>query len=104
MSDTYDCQLTLALPAALEDEVLDVLRAHPEWVSGFTIAPADGFGAGAQHLSAIEQVMGRSRRRMVQILMRREDVEPLRLALAERFQAPDMAWWLTPVLGFGRFA
>ena len=104
MSEAYDCQLTIALPAALEDELLDLLRAHDEWVKGFSILHAEGFGAGAQQLSTIEQVMGRSRRRLVQILMQREFVEPLRVAVGERFSTTDMAWWLTPVLAFGRFA
>lgn len=104
MSGHYDCQLTLALPAALEEEVLDVLRGQPQWVGGYTVVNAEGFGAGAQQLSTIEQVMGRSRRRLVHVLMVRENVAPLRDALAARFQTPDMAWWITPVLEFGRFA
>lgn len=104
MSDRFDCQLTLALPAVLEEEVLDALRAQTQWVSGFTIVPGEGFGAGAQQLSAIEQVMGRARRRLVHILMRRDDVAPLCEVLARQFQAPDMAWWVTPIAEFGRFA
>jgi hypothetical protein len=104
MTDSYDCQLTIALPAALEAELLDLLRTHDEWVKGFSITHAEGFGTGAQRLSTIEQVMGRSRRRLVQILMQREFVEPLRAAVAERFKTPEMAWWLTPVIDFGHFA
>ena len=104
MSDRFDCQLTLALPAVLEEEVLDALRAQTQWVSGFTIVPGEGFGAGAQQLSTIEQVMGRARRRLVHILMRRDDVAPLCEVLARQFQAPDMAWWVTPIVDFGRFA
>ena len=103
MSDIYDCQLTIALPAALEEELLDLLRANDQWVSGFSILHAEGFGAGAQQLSTIEQVMGRSRRRLVQILMLREFVDPLRAAIGARFSTADMAWWLTPLLAFGRF-
>lgn len=104
MSESFDCQLTIALPAALEEELLDLLRAQDQWVSGFSILQAEGFGTGAQQLTTIEQVLGRSRRRLVQILMQREFVEPLRAAIAERFSTADMAWWLTPVLAFGRFA
>ena len=103
MSDIYDCQLTIALPAALEEELLDLLRANDQWVSGFSILHSEGFGAGAEQLSTIEQVMGRSRRRLVQILMLREFVDPLRAAIGARFSTADMAWWLTPLLAFGRF-
>jgi hypothetical protein len=101
MSEAFDCQMTIVLPAVLEEEMLDLLRAQTAWVSGFSILHAEGFGAGARHLSTIEQVMGRSRRRLIQILMQREHVEPLQAAISARFQAPDMAWWLTPVVGFG---
>lgn len=104
MSNNFDCQLSIALPAALEEELLDLLRAQEQWVSGFSILHAEGYGTGAQQLSAIEQVRGRSRRRLVQILIQREFVEPLRTVIAARFSTSDMAWWLTPVLGFGRFA
>lgn len=104
MSDAYDCLLTIAFPASLEEEVLDLLRARTEWVSGFSLLAADGFGAGARELSTIEQVLGRSRRRLVQILMHSEQVPLLRDAIAAQFQTADMAWWQSPVSGFGRFA
>lgn len=104
MSDSFDCQLTIALPAALQEDLLDLLRAQDQWVSGFSVLNAEGFGMGAQQLSTIEQVLGRSRRHLVQILMQREYVEPLRAAIAARFSTSEMAWWLTPVLAFGRFA
>ena len=46
--DPYDCVLTLALPQALEEEVLDVLLAHPEWVDGFSVVQAEGHGRGTR--------------------------------------------------------
>ncbi len=104
VSQNYDCLLTLALPADLEEEVLDHLSAHPEWVSGFSVVHAEGFGAGARLRTSMEQVRGRSRRRLVQLLIRQEQVQPLVDSLRSSFSTPEMAWWAAPISGFGRFA
>ena len=37
-----DCLLTLALPRALEEEVLDTLMSHPEFARGFTVLHGQG--------------------------------------------------------------
>lgn len=100
----YDCQLSLAFPVELEEELIDILRSQTALVSGFSILPAEGFGAGAKLASAMEQVRGRSRRRLAQVLMRQENVAPLLDALRERLRSTEMAWWTVPVTGFGRFA
>ena len=42
---TPDCLLTLAVPAALEEDVLDLLRTLPHMAPGFTLVPAQGMGA-----------------------------------------------------------
>jgi hypothetical protein len=104
MTDPYDCLLTLALPADLEEEVLDHLSAHPQWVRGFSVVQAEGFGEGTQLKSTLEQVRGRSRRRLVQILMRAQDVAALTGSLREIFSTPEIAWWTVPVTGFGRLS
>ncbi len=103
MTGPYDCVLTLALPADLEEEVLDLLSGHPEWVSGFSVVHAEGLGAGAHLRSTMEQVRGRSRRRLVELLMRSEHVEQLLERLRSSFTTPEMAWWTVSITGFGRF-
>ncbi len=102
-SGSYDCLLTLAIPADLEEEVLDHLAAHPQWVEGFSLVNAEGFGSGARLRSTLEQVRGRSRRRLVQLLMRQEHVSPLIESLRVGFKTPEMSWWTSPINGFGRF-
>ena len=99
-----DCMLSLSLPAELEEELIDLLREHPEQASGFTIVPAEGFGTGTRLRSSMEQVRGRSRRRVVQILLRGADVETLLDALRARMPSDEIAWWTMPLSGFGRFA
>jgi hypothetical protein len=100
----YDCLLNLALPVELEEELIDLLRGQASRVSGFSILPAEGFGAGARLVSAMEQVRGRSRRRVAQLLMRTADVAPLLEAIRNDLPSPEMVWWTVPVTGFGRFA
>ncbi|MEY4760390.1 MAG: hypothetical protein RLZZ200_246 [Pseudomonadota bacterium] len=104
MDSPYDCQLCLAFPVELEEDVIDLLRSEPALVPGFSILPAEGFGAGAHLGTAMEQVRGRARRRLAQVLMQSRNVEPLLDALKARLQSREMAWWTVPVTGFGRFA
>lgn len=97
------CVLTLALPAALEEEVLDHLQAHPEWARGFSVARAEGFGGGAGLHTAMERVRGRARRRLVTVILSQTHAESLLNSLREQFKSPEMAYWITPLLASGRF-
>lgn len=99
-----DCMLSLSLPAELEEEFVDLLREHPDQVSGFTLVQAEGFGAGTLMRSTMERVRGRSRRCLVQMVMRGSDVAVLLEALRQRVPSAEIAWWTMPLSGFGRFA
>lgn len=100
----HDCLLTLSCTAGLEDELIDLLREHPEWVDGFTSLPAEGFGSGTKLHSAMEQVRGRSRRRLLQVLLDGANVPPLIAVLSAAVPSDEVVWWTVPVTGFGRFA
>lgn len=100
----HDCLLTLSCPAEVEEELIDLLREHPEWVSGFTSLAAEGFGSGTQLHSAMEQVRGRSRRRLLQVVLAHDNVAPLLDVLRTAIPSDEVAWWTVPVNGFGRFA
>jgi hypothetical protein len=100
----YDCVLTLALPQALEEEALDLLLAHPQWVDGFSVSTAEGFGRQVQLPSVMEQIRGRARRCLVTVLMRQAHTGALLAVLGQAFPHPQAAWWITPLLHFGRFA
>jgi hypothetical protein len=104
MSEPYDCMLVLAVPATLAEEVCDHLQERTQWVSGFSVMPAEGFGAGARAHTTMEQVRGRANRRLVLVLMYAHDVEPLLDSLRAGYHSDEMAWWTLPVTGFGRFA
>jgi hypothetical protein len=98
-----DVVLNIACPAALEEELIELLRSRPEQVSGFTTIPAEGFGSGTRLHSAIEQVRGRSRRRLLQVLLASSEVGPLVEFLRAELPSDEVAWWTQPVSGFGRF-
>jgi hypothetical protein len=100
----HDCLLTLSCPAEVEEELIDLLREHPEWVSGFTSWAAEGFGSGTKLHSAMEQVRGRSRRRLLQVVLAGTHVEQLLGVLRAAIPSDEVAWWTVPVSGFGRFA
>jgi hypothetical protein len=100
----YDCAMTLAFPLTLEEHVVDFLLDHPQWAKGFSLYHAEGMGRGAGLQSAMEKVRGRAQRRLMNILLRSENVPPLLEALRKEFQNPDMAYWVVPLLAFGRMA
>ncbi len=104
MSDdaTYDCLLTLALPAELEEDVVDLLRGLPHLATGFTLVPAEGLGAGSPLRSTVDQVRGRARRRLVQVLLGQAQAAELVAQVAQALPSREIAWWTQPVSGFGR--
>jgi hypothetical protein len=99
-----DCCLTLVFPPSLEDAVLRHLLEHPEWVSGCSVFPAEGIGQHVHGHDARELVRGRARQTAVQIVMNGEDARELVALLRDALRNADVAWWISPVTGFGRFA
>lgn len=96
-------QLTLILPVALEEAVLDTLLEHPEWVSGFTSMEVSGHGQSQKMTSVAEAVRGRARRVRVDTLMQRDDAAQLLELLKTNWPHPGVVYWMVDVQGFGRF-
>ncbi len=95
--------LHVAFPRSIEEEVLDVCRAVPD-MPGFTVVAADGFGQGARLNSVRETVLGRAQRRLLLIVADASLCERIVSALREALPTPDAAYWIVPVIGFGRLA
>jgi hypothetical protein len=104
MSHEFDVVLTISLPTALEEDLLDHLLEHPEWVSGVTTTPAEGYGRDTLLQTTVEQIRGRARRRVITLLIAQAHLDPLLASLRSAFQSQQMAYWVTPLLQFGRFA
>lgn len=98
----YDTMLTLAIPGALEEELIDLLQAHPQWAGGFSIVDAQGMGQGASLATPIEQVLGRCKRKLVFIVGRNDALALLVQMLAQHIRNSDTTYWFTPVTRFGR--
>jgi len=100
---TPDCLLTLAVPQALEEEILDALLALPALAPGFTVVRGQGIGGHVELASTMEQVQGRARRVLVQVAMEQAQVQPLIDTLRAALPSPQVAYWVVPLLTFGRF-
>lgn len=97
-----DCLLTLVVPSALEEELIDLLRVQPRLVPGFTLVPALGMGRHIHLATSMEQVQGRAQRVLVQLAISQEGLRPLIAILRQAFPTPQVAYWATPLLDFGR--
>ena len=96
--------LTLVLPKSFEEDLVDQLLEHPEWVSGFTTVDVNGHGHSVAYQASSEQVRGRVARVQVEIAMQQEHAQMLIEHLKQRMQSAEIAYWLTPMIEFGRFA
>lgn len=97
-------QLTLAAPRHLEEDLVDQLLAHPDWAAGFTLMRAEGHSHLAQPLTTLERVRGRADRISLQIVLEPGQAQALLAHLKQHLPKRDVAYWLTPVLEFGRLA
>ncbi|MFZ6774887.1 DUF3240 family protein [Undibacterium sp. SXout7W] len=102
ISPQYDAMLTLAIPVSLEEDVLDFLLLHPALARGFSIANAEGLGQGASLMTTMEKVQGRSRRKLVFVVGTQAELSQLITLLAAEIRNSDVAYWVTPVMTFGR--
>lgn len=97
-------RLTLVLPPMLEARVVQLLLEQDPPLPGFTLLAAEGHASDFVHASIPEQVRGRVNRRLLILVL----PEARAVALLEYLRAtvsnPEVAWWLEPVLKFGRLA
>jgi hypothetical protein len=96
-------QLTLILPLALEEAVIDTLLEHPEWASGFTSMEVSGHGQAMAHATTSEAVLGRARRIRIVVVLAPDAAQQLLDLLKSRYPHPEAAYWTTAIHSFGRF-
>lgn len=98
-----DTMLVLNANPEIEDELLDYLL-ELDCVSGFTSYPVRGHGRHEGRrvpLSVAEQVTGRRKRVLVEILLEAAAI-PLVLDGLKARVGGDITWWQLPLSGFGR--
>lgn len=89
--------------AAIEEKLLDLmLTSFPDDV--FTSAPIASHGTLPGHMSAIEQVIGRSGSVCVQILVSAEESVTLQALLHRDFAGTGIRFWATSLVVDGEIA
>jgi len=99
-----DCCLVLVCHKSLEERMVDHLLEHPEWVGGFSVTPIEGHSQKEILPSILEQVRGRSQRIEIRSVMNHEDAQALLDHLKSAESNREIAYWILPVLEFGRLA
>ncbi len=104
MKKPLDCLLTLVCHQSMEELLVSLLLEHPELVSGFSVRHIEGGSQKEILHSMLEQVRGRSRRVELCSVMNLEDAHELITHLKATASNPEVAYWITPVIEFGRLA
>lgn len=99
-----NCCLTLVCHKSLEERLIDHLLEHPEWVRGFSGNPIEGHSQKEKLPTMMEQVRGRSQRIEMRSVMNLDDAHALIAHLKTKEANQDVAYWITPVIEFGRLA
>lgn len=97
-----NCCLTLVCHKSLEERLVDHLLEHPEWVRGFSLTRIEGGSQKEKLPSMLEQVRGRSQRVELVTVMNNEDAQHLIAHLKSKEANQEIAYWITPVIEFGR--
>lgn len=104
MTKPLDCCLTLICHQTQEERLVDCLLEHPEWVEGFSVSQIEGTSQRETLRGMLEQVRGRSRRVEISTVINLEDARALIAHLKETEPNPEIAYWITPIIEFGRLA
>ena len=99
-----DTCLTIVFPRVLEENLVDHLLDHPEYAAGFTTMQVEGHGQAEARHSIEEEVRGRARRVQIQVVLNGEDANALIAHLKTALPSKEIAYWMMPVIEFGRFA
>jgi len=97
-----NCCLTLVCHKSLEERLVDHLLEHPEWVRGFSLARIEGGSQKEKLPSMLEQVRGRSQRVQIATVLNKDDAQELIAHLKHEEPNSEIAYWITPVIEFGR--
>jgi hypothetical protein len=104
MTKMINCCLTLVCHQSLEERLVDHLLEHPEWVNGFSTARIEGHSLKELLPSMLEQVRGRSQRSEIRCVMNLEDAHALVAHLKQHEANSTIAYWISPIVEYGRLA
>ncbi len=104
MNKILNCCLSLVCHKALEERLVDHLLDHPQWVDGFSVSQIDGHSLKEHLPTMLEQVRGRSQRIEIRCVMNLQDAQALLAHLKSQEANSEIAYWITPVIDYGRLA
>jgi hypothetical protein len=104
MTDRPDTLLTLIAPAALEENLVDLLLAAPGLALGFTTSAADGHGGEIALVTVNERVRGRGRRVRIEVAMSGGALAFLLDQLRAALPHANVFFWVTSLLDCGRLS
>lgn len=94
--------LTLVAPLVFEEELVDRFSKRSDGVGGFTLTHVEGYSHEGGPRDAAEQVHGRGPRVRLEILLDHDDAIRIVDELRRDVARPDIAYWITRVVDFGR--
>lgn len=96
-----DCCLTLIVPKALEENLLDLLLEHEALGRGFITAEVEGHGRNATYQSSAEKVRGRTRQVEMKIILQHADTHTLLQDIKQAFPRANIMYYAAPVTELG---
>jgi hypothetical protein len=98
------CRLNLVFAPAYEDAVTTALIEHEPPLPGFTLLRAEGHSSDFAHATIAERVKGRVNRRVLWMVLDRDEAERVVEGLRAKVRSAAVLWWIEPVEAFGRLA
>jgi hypothetical protein len=94
--------LTLLCPLTLEEKLIDYLLAA-DGAEVFTSAPIAAHGLSTSTLDPVEQVLGRARAVLIQLVVEQQHLMPLLDTLREQFPKTGLRFWTSQINLVGEF-
>ena len=98
-----NCCLTLIVPTALEEDMVDLLLEHEALTRGFITSEVEGHGRNVTYQSSAEKVRGRTRQAEMKIIMYHADAQTLLRDIKQVLPRANIVYYMTPVTEFGSF-
>ena len=102
--DQSPCKLTLVYPLAAENRIVELMLETTPPIGGFTTIRAEGHGHDFGDASVGERVRGRVSRSMLVAVMSKGRADQLLAELEAKVPLRHLAYWIEPVMAFGRMA
>jgi Protein of unknown function (DUF3240) len=98
------CRITIVIPTAIEDDIVESLLQIQPPIEGFTTIDAEGHGQSFDNARTHECVRGRVERKMLLMVLPRVRADAVIELLRRSIKCAEAAWWIESVEQFGRLS